>query len=109
MKTNWVKEASNFDDQYTKKSELAWMPFFGDYVSNDLQFRQELVLNYLGDVKGKQILDIGCGVGRISHLLVEKGASVTGYDISPEAIDLANKYANQLGVSSKCKFEVKDI
>ncbi len=108
-KTNWVTEAKNIDDQYTKKSELAWMPFIVNFVRNDLQYRQKLVLNYIGDVNGKRIQDIGCGVGRISNLLEEKGASITGFDISSEVIDLANKYANQLEVSSKCKFEVKDI
>lgn len=41
---------------------------------------------------GKTILDIGCGSGRISLALAEKGANVTGIDYSSQMIRLANKY-----------------
>ena len=47
MATNWVREAKNFDDQYTEATPLSMVPFFGKYVKNDLQFRQEMVLNFV--------------------------------------------------------------
>lgn len=36
----------------------------------------------LGDVKGKSILDAGCGQGYLSRLLARRGASVTGVEPS---------------------------
>jgi len=47
------------------------------------------VLKYLGDVKDKLILDMGCGDGEIARLLSVRGARLVCYDISPEQVSLA--------------------
>ncbi len=46
-------------------------------------------LRLLGDVSGKTVLDAGCGEGRFARMLAERGAQVTGIDISARMIDLA--------------------
>jgi Methylase involved in ubiquinone/menaquinone biosynthesis len=51
------------------------------------------LLKLLGDVKGKKILDIGCGPGLYASLLTQKGAVVHGIDISSELIGIAKKEA----------------
>ncbi len=43
----------------------------------------------VGDVKGKFLLDVGCGAGYFSRLMAEAGARVTGVDISPRMIEHA--------------------
>jgi 2-polyprenyl-3-methyl-5-hydroxy-6-metoxy-1,4-benzoquinol methylase len=47
-------------------------------------FRQHLLnpalLNLLGDVSGKAILDAGCGTGYLSRMLARKGARVVGVE-----------------------------
>lgn len=45
----------------------------------------------LGDVKGKKILDYGCGDGWLSGKLKERGADIEGCDISEKFIDIAKK------------------
>ena len=46
----------------------------------------------IGDVAGKNILDLGCGAGEHDKKLIEKGAShVLGIDISQKMIELAIK------------------
>ena len=50
------------------------------------------VINVLGDVKDLNCLDLACGLGRWSHLLVEQGAAhVTGIDISEAMITNARE------------------
>jgi 2-polyprenyl-3-methyl-5-hydroxy-6-metoxy-1,4-benzoquinol methylase len=60
---------------------------------NDIYHRQHLsfIDAVLPDVNGRTILDIGCGIGRISRHLAERGAIVRGFDFSSEAIDIASK------------------
>lgn len=59
----------------------------------------------IGDIKGKKILDFGCGKGDFYEFLKNKGIEVnyTGYDINEKLITVAsNKYP-------ECKFDVFDI
>jgi ubiquinone/menaquinone biosynthesis C-methylase UbiE len=48
-------------------------------------------LELLGNVKGKKILDFGCGTGIYAKLLTKKGAKVSGFDISKTMLDIAKK------------------
>jgi SAM-dependent methyltransferase len=41
--------------------------------------------------RGERVLDIGCGAGAVTGLLVERGAEVVGLDISPRMLDLARR------------------
>jgi 2-polyprenyl-3-methyl-5-hydroxy-6-metoxy-1,4-benzoquinol methylase len=43
----------------------------------------------LPDVRGLQILDLGCGTGRIARCFAARGACVTGVDFADKAIAIA--------------------
>jgi len=45
----------------------------------------------LGDVRGKTVLDLGCGTGENTLILSLRGATVHSLDISQELVDLAKK------------------
>jgi 2-polyprenyl-3-methyl-5-hydroxy-6-metoxy-1,4-benzoquinol methylase len=47
-----------------------------------------LVLKLIGNVKGKDVLDAGCGEGYLSREIARKEANVIGVDISDELIKL---------------------
>lgn len=49
------------------------------------------VLDLLGDVTGRRILDAGCGSGPLLGDLEELGASVAGFDASPAMVRLARQ------------------
>ena len=50
-------------------------------------------LKLLGDIKGKTVLDLGCGPGIYAKILTEKGAKVKGIDISSRLLEIAEKEA----------------
>jgi SAM-dependent methyltransferase len=58
---------------------------------SDTAFPLEYAFSLLGDVRGKTVLDFGCGTGENIVPLVERGARVIGIDISPELIALARQ------------------
>lgn len=46
----------------------------------------------LGDLRGRTVLDIGCGTGRLALALARRhGAKVTGLDPSPEMLSVARR------------------
>ena len=48
-------------------------------------------IDRIGGVRGRRVLDLGCGAGRWSRQLSDRGASVTGLDYSEEAIARARE------------------
>ena len=52
------------------------------------------MLRLAGDVAGRHILDAGCGSGPLSVALRDRGADVTGFDVSAAMVELAR---NRLG------------
>lgn len=48
-------------------------------------------LKFLRDVRGKKILDLGCGTGIYAKILRRRGARIRGIDISEEMIKIARK------------------
>jgi ubiquinone/menaquinone biosynthesis C-methylase UbiE len=58
-------------------------------------------MKLLGNVKGKKILEIGCGGGQCSIAFAKQGAKCIGVDISKEQL----KYAEKLAKNNKVKVE----
>ncbi|WP_406831727.1 class I SAM-dependent methyltransferase [Pedococcus sp. KACC 23699] len=52
-------------------------------------YARPAVLDLLGDVAGRRILDAGCGSGPLLKDLSERGATVSGFDASQAMIGLA--------------------
>lgn len=44
------------------------------------------LLDSAGDISGKMVLDVGCGTGRWSRLMRDRGAIVTGIDLQSETL-----------------------
>ncbi len=56
---------------------------------------------YLGDMRGKRVLDLGCGLGTLSITLASMGADVIAVDISEYAVSNLNQVAVAKGLSVK--------
>jgi len=60
-------------------------------------------------LRGRSVLDLGCGIGDLAIETVRHGAaSARGYDLSPKAIEQARRLAAERGVGDRTAFEVGD-
>ena len=55
---------------------------FGDGDFARIHLLNPSILKLLGDVKGRKILDAGCGQGYLCRILARKGAIMTGIEPS---------------------------
>ncbi|MBI3448868.1 MAG: class I SAM-dependent methyltransferase [Acidobacteria bacterium] len=62
-------------------------------------------LALLGDLRGKRLLEIGCGHGELTSWLALHGAKVTTRDISPRMVEIARRVARRLGVETSITFD----
>ena len=54
--------------------------------------RYKVVLDLIGnEIKDKKVLDVGCGDGVLVYFLAQKGADITGIDVSERAIKFAKE------------------
>jgi len=58
-----------------------------------------------GGLKGKTLVDVGCGGGVLAEALARLGGHVTAIDPSPENIDIAKKHAVGDPLTSGIKYE----
>lgn len=72
-------------------SEHTYRKFAGYYDSYAKGFREDLELYRSFCHKSDNILEVGCGTGRILEYLMNVGYKVTGVDISEEMLDLARQ------------------
>ena len=77
------------EDQYWRvESE------FAEKYSSSLDrqlFCDKPLLDILGDVSEKTVLDIGCGNGHITREIAKRAGKVIGIDISPEMLEQARR------------------
>lgn len=91
-------------DKWDNKSlrvEVKEPPFA--YYSGDLF---DCAIEYIGTLRGKRILEIGCGNGEISVWLARNGVEIYGIDISDESITFAKKRSVENGTDAKTHFSV---
>jgi 2-polyprenyl-3-methyl-5-hydroxy-6-metoxy-1,4-benzoquinol methylase len=84
--------------QYNKLSKK-----YSDYIKKDpiknyIQYPNSL--KFLGKIKGKKVLDIGCGDGYLTRQIAKLGAKITAYDYSKKqiALALAKEKKDKLGI-----------
>lgn len=58
---------------------------------------QQVIARQQGGLTGKNVLDVGCGGGILSHSMAERGARVVGIDMGLANIEAAKIHASQTG------------
>jgi SAM-dependent methyltransferase len=59
--------------------------------SFNAHYERPATIELLGDVRGLTVLDAGCGAGLLTKWLVDQGAVVTAFDVTPELAELARE------------------
>ena len=75
-----------------------------DHKPHNAYYDRPNTLQLLPEVNGKTILDAACGPGKYAEILIDKGAIVKAFDISPKMIELA-KIRNK----NKGEFYIHDL
>lgn len=108
VKKFFDRRVAKFDSIYSSQKRLLWRVL--DFIfRSSMQRRFELTLEELKEVKGKQILDIGCGTGRYSVALADREALVTGIDFASQMVELAQNFSQEKGAANLCQFIVGDF
>lgn len=81
-----------FFDEAAKKYDSWYQTPMGRYVD---EVETRLAFDLFIPEKGMTILDCGCGTGNFSIKLAEKGAQVTGVDLSTEMMAVAREKARR--------------
>ena len=61
------------------------------------------IMQWMGAIRGKRILDLGCGLGDAAVYFAMQGAKVTAVDISPGMVSVVKRLAKREKVSGRVK------
>lgn len=64
-----------------------------DYFEVATAPENRFIISKLGDIRGKKILELGCGAGEASVYFAKKGAQVTATDLSQGMLDVTMRLA----------------
>lgn len=98
MSTEKIKQA--YEDLADSYNSLI------DHKPHNAYYDRPNTLSLLPNVAGKLVFDTACGPGKYAEILISKGATVVGCDISPKMILHAKERNNDVGeffVHDLCK------
>jgi 2-polyprenyl-3-methyl-5-hydroxy-6-metoxy-1,4-benzoquinol methylase len=91
------KSEKTFHDKWAEHEQNSHMDIISkNEVCTSPEIRK--ITSLLGDIKDKNILDVGCGLGEASVYFALKGANVTSTDISQGMLNFTEKLAKQYNV-----------
>jgi 2-polyprenyl-3-methyl-5-hydroxy-6-metoxy-1,4-benzoquinol methylase len=73
----------HFHNWRTKLNPKGWI--YNEFLEMPATFE------LMGNIKGKEVLDIGCGPGIYAKKMAKIGARVKGFDITPKMIEIAKR------------------
>lgn len=89
-----------FHDQWASTIDVEGIKV-KDYFEACTAPENQFILRHMGDIRGKRLLDLGCGAGENSVYFAKKGALCVASDYSPGMVEVALQLAeaNQVKIS----------
>jgi len=91
LRRKWNRISSCYQAEHNIPTDLV---HYGPHCPNEDQ------LQLIGDVRGRRVLEVGCGGGQCSIAFATRGAVVTGIDLSDRQVEFARKLAASNGVAA---------
>jgi ubiquinone/menaquinone biosynthesis C-methylase UbiE len=66
----------------------------------DLGCALRVAFEWLGDLRGRRVLELGCGSGDHTVMLARRGARVTALDIAPASLEITRQRAQVNGMTA---------
>ena len=98
MQDEILRKEQAFHDQWAAIIDVDGIRV-ADYFEACTAPENRFILNQLGNVRGKYLLDLGCGAGENSVYFATRGARCVASDYSPGMVDVALKLAAANGVA----------
>jgi 2-polyprenyl-3-methyl-5-hydroxy-6-metoxy-1,4-benzoquinol methylase len=95
MSTVEQKEAA-FHDQWAEETSLDEI-YLKEAFESLSSPENKQILEWMGPLKGKKILELGCGLGEASAYFATQGAKVLASDISEKMVQNAKRLAHHYG------------
>lgn len=95
--SNRLEKEREFHDEWASTIDVEGIQV-RDYFEACTAPENRFILQQLGDVTGKRLLDLGCGAGENSVYFAKKGAECVATDYSPGMVEVALKLAEKNGV-----------
>lgn len=104
VRSYFQKKAVRFDAIYTSKKGL-FQKIVDRLFRQVIRDRFDLTFLEIREIKGRSVLDVGCGSGRYALEFARRGADkVLGIDYAQTMIDIAKKYTENEKQQAKCEF-----
>ena len=107
VKDYFTRSAKEFDDIYENRGGLLTR-LANQLFRKGMRQRFDMTLELCGSGE-RSILDIGCGAGRFTIPLAERGMDVVGIDYSSEMIRLADRYVKARKESGGKQLRVRHL
>lgn len=96
-----MNPASNADpheiDKFSETAHRWWDPNSEFRPLHDINPARVAWIDEHADLKGKRVIDVGCGGGLLSEGMAALGAQVTGIDLSEKALGIARLHLYESG------------
>lgn len=92
-----LRKEADFHDQWATEIDPA-TTLVDETFTAVTAIENQHILSQFGSVKGKRVLDYGCGAGEGAVFFAKQGASVVGIDVSPGMLAAAERIAKHHGV-----------